>query len=148
MSRGRRLAVLPARKLIGGHAEGEALATAHPLTFWGGIDPSTAVIIEAQHELLGQSVTGKVLVFPRGAGSSSGCGVLMEMLRRGNNPAAIINIETEAVLALGPIIARELYGRSFPIVTVKPAHFARLRTGDRLVVDADAGQVRVQREGA
>ena len=148
MSKGSQPTVVPARRLIGGRAEGEALATAHPLTFWGGIDPATGLIIEAQHELLGQSVTGKVLVFPRGAGSSSGCGVLMEMLRRGNHPAAIINIETEAVLALGPIIARELYGRSFPIVTVKPAHFARLRTGDRLVVDADAGQVRVQREGA
>ena len=47
MSRGGRLAVLPARKLIGGHAEGEALVTAHPLTFWGGIDPATAIIIEA-----------------------------------------------------------------------------------------------------
>ena len=148
MTGGRGLVVLPVRKLIGGHAEGEALATAHPLTFWGGIDPATAVIIEAQHELRGQTVTGKVLVFPRGAGSSSGCGVLMEMLRRGNNPAAIINIETEAVLALGPIIAQELYGRSFPIVTVKPDHFTKLRTGDRLVVDADAGQVRAWRQGA
>jgi predicted aconitase with swiveling domain len=148
VSRRRRPTVLPARKLIAGYAEGEVLATGHPLTFWGGIDPSTAIVIEAQHELRGQTVTGKILVFPRGAGSSSGCGVLMEMLRRGNNPAAIINIETEAVLALGPIIAQELYGRSFPIVTVKPDHFTELRTGDRLIVDADAGQVRVQREGA
>ncbi len=139
--------VLPARKIIGGHAEGEALVTGHPLTFWGGIDPARAVIIEAQHDLCGQTVTGKVLVFPRGAGSSSGCGVLMEMLRRGNNPAAFINIESEAVLALGPIIARELYGRSFPIVTVKSVDFITLRTGDRLLVDADAGRVLVQRGG-
>ena len=147
MSKGSQPTVVPARRLIGGRAEGEALATAHPLTFWGGVDPATGLVIEAQHELRGQTVTGKVLVFPRGAGSSSGCGVLMEMLRRGNHPAAIINIETEAVLALGPIIARELYGRSFPIVTVKPAHFARLKTSDRLIVDTDTRQVQVQREG-
>ena len=147
MTKERSPAVLPARKVIGGRAEGKALVTAHQLTFWGGIDPATAVIIEAQHELCGQAVTGKVLVFPRGAGSSSGCGVLMEMLRRGNNPAAVINIETEAVLALGPIIAQELYGRSFPIVTLKPAHFTILRTGDGVIVDADAGKVLVERGG-
>ncbi len=147
MTSERSQAVLPARKIIGGHAEGEALVTGHPLTFWGGIDPARAVIIEAQHDLCGQTVTGKVLVFPRGAGSSSGCGVLMEMLRRGNNPAAFINIESEAVLALGPIIARELYGRSFPVVTVKPVHFTKLRTGDRVIVDADAGRVLVRRGG-
>ena len=140
-------AVLPARKIVGGHAEGEALVTGHSLTFWGGIDPATAVIIEAQHELRGQAVAGKVLVFPRGAGSSSGCGVLMEMLRRGNNPAALINLETEAILALGPIIAQELYGRSFPVVTVKPVHFTKLRTGDRVIVDADAGRLLVERRG-
>lgn len=140
-------AVLPARKIIGGHAAGKALVTGQQLTFWGGIDPATAVVIEAQHELCGQAVTGKVLVFPRGAGSSSGCGVLMEMLRRGNNPAAMINLETEAVLALGPIIAQELYGRSFPIVTLKPAHFKTLRTGDGVIVDADGGRVLVERGG-
>jgi predicted aconitase with swiveling domain len=138
-------AVLPARKIVGGHAEGEALVTGRSLTFWGGIDPATAMIIEAQHELRGQAVAGKVLVFPRGAGSSSGCGVLMEMLRRGNNPAALINLETEAILALGPLIAQELYGRSFPIVTMKSIHFLKLRTGDRLVVEADAGRVVVRR---
>jgi len=140
-------AILPARKVIGGHAEGEALVTARPLTFRGGIDPATAVVIDAQHELCGQAVTGKILVFPRGAGSSSGCGVLMEMLRLGNNPAALINIETEAVLALGPIIAQELYGLSLPIVTVEPVHFNKLRTGDWVLVDADAGRVLVQKGG-
>ncbi len=145
MTKERSQAVLPARKIVGGHAEGEALVTGHSLTFWGGIDPATALIIEAQHELRGQAVAGKVLVFPRGAGSSSGCGVLMEMLRRGNNPAALINLETEAILALGPLIAQELYGRSFPIVTMKSIHFLKLRTGDRLVVEADAGRVVVRR---
>jgi predicted aconitase with swiveling domain len=147
MSKKRSQTVLPAQKIIGGHAEGEAVVTSDSLTFWGGIDPATGMIIESQHELCGQTVTGKVLVFPRGAGSSSGCGVLMEMLRRGNNPAALINIEVEAILALGPIIAQELYGRSLPVVTVKPAHFTKLRNGDRVIVDADAGRVMVQRGG-
>jgi hypothetical protein len=103
------------------------------------------MVIDAQHELRGQTVKGKVLVFPRGAGSSSGCGVLMEMLRLGNNPVALINIETETVLALGPIIAQELYGRSLPVVTVQPVYFKKLKTGDRVSVDADASRVLVQR---
>jgi len=145
--RARSPVVVPVRTIIGGQAEGDALVTPHSLTFWGGIDPARAVIIEAQHELCGQTVAGKVLVFPQGAGSSSGCGVLMEMLRCGNNPAAMINIETEAVLALGPIIARELYGRSFPIVSVKRVHFTKFRTGDRVVVDAEVGRVLIYRRG-
>lgn len=132
----------PATAVIAGVGEGAALVTGDALTFWGGLDPATGTVTDAHHELCGQVVTGKVLVFPWGAGSSSGCGVLMEMVRCGTNPAALVNLETEAVLALGPIIAQELYGRSFPIVTVAREVFAELRTGDYLVVDGEHGRLR------
>ncbi|MDI6870983.1 MAG: DUF126 domain-containing protein [Bacillota bacterium] len=141
MTRGRPALRYPARGIIGGYGEGEALVTLNSLSFWGGVDPSTGVVTDAHHEWRGVSVAGKVLVFPWGAGSSSGCGVLMEMVRCRTNPAAIINLETEAVLALGPIIAEELYGRSFPIVTVEQAVFDALITGDYLKVDGTAGQI-------
>lgn len=124
-----------------GRAEGEALVTNTPLTFWGGMDPSRGVITDVLHELHGQNVAGKVLVFPWGAGSSSGCGVLMEMLRCGVAPAGIINMETEAILALGPIIGQELYGKSIPIVTVNADDFASISTGDRVLIDE--GLIRV-----
>jgi len=133
--------IFPARKLTAGVGEGEALVTENSLTFWGGMDPTTGTIIDAQHELCGKKVSGKVLVFPYGAGSSSGCGVIMEMVRLGTHPAAMVNVEKDPVLALGPILAQELYGRSFPIVTVSKTVFKHFRKGDTLKVDAKKGRI-------
>jgi len=140
--------IFPARKLTAGVGEGEALVTQNALTFWGGMDPSTGTIIDTQHELCGEKVSGKVLVFPHGAGSSSGCGVIMEMVRLGTHPAAMVNVEKDPVLALGPILAQELYARSLPIVTVSKAVFNSFRKGDTLKVDADQGRIVCFRKGS
>jgi predicted aconitase with swiveling domain len=139
--------IFPARKLTAGVGEGEALVTENPLTFWGGMDPTTGTIIDAHHELCGKKVSGKVLVFPYGAGSSSGCGVIMEMVRLGTHPAAMVNVEKDPVLALGPILAQELYGRSLPIVTVSKTVFKHFRKGDTLKVDANKGRIVCLRKG-
>lgn len=141
MNAGDREQVFEARKIHGGQAQGDALVTTDGLSFWGGVDPATGVITDVRHALHGRSITGKVFVFPRGAGSSSGCGVLMEMVRRRTHPAALVNVETEAILALGPILADELYRRSFPIVQVDAEIFARLATGDHLRIDAERGTI-------
>jgi len=63
----------------------------------------------------------------------------MEMVRGNTNPAAIINIETESILALGPIIAEELYHRSFPMVNIEESVFNLIQTGDYIEIDADKG---------
>jgi predicted aconitase with swiveling domain len=100
------------------------------LSFWGGINLFLEVIIAVHHELCGKSIKNRIFFFPRGAGSSSGCGVIMEMVRCNTNPAAIINIETESILALGSIIAEELYHKSFPIVNIEESVFNLIQTGD------------------
>ncbi len=135
----------PARCIYRGRARGKALVGKAPLSFWGGVDATTGEVVDVHHDLCGQKLKGRVLCLPRGAGSSSGCGVLMEMVRAGTEPLAIVNIETEAVLALGPIISQELYRRSFPMVTVDAVDFGAIKTGDiiEVVSDAEGSFVRI-----
>jgi len=111
-----------------GKAEGRALVTDKSLCFVGGLDPKTGKIIETGHPLKGQDITGKVLVFPRGHGSSGSSGIfssgiLLEAIRCNHAPAAIINIFCEPIIATGSIVAKVLYGKSVPIAVVSEEDF-------------------------
>jgi len=118
-----------------GKAEGRALVTDKSLCFVGGLDPKTGKIIETGHPLKGQDITGKVLVFPRGHGSSGSLvfprghgssgssGILLEAIRCNHAPAAIINIFCEPIIATGSIVAKVLYGKSVPIAVVSEEDF-------------------------
>ena len=115
--------VIAAKFYARGKAEGRALVTDKSLCFWGGLDPKTGKIIETGHPLEGQDITGKVLIFPRGHGSSSSSGVLLEAIRCNHGPAAIINIFCEPIIATGSIVASVLYGKNVPIATVSDNDF-------------------------
>ncbi len=100
---------LPADILIAGPAAtGEALALTAPISFWGGVDPATGDIIDARHPQRGLNVSGKVLALPGTIGSSSASAVLLELVRAGRAPAAIILHEPDAILLLGLIVAQEM----------------------------------------
>jgi len=73
-----------------------------PISFYGGVDPNTGVVLEKGHELQGQSIAGKVLVFPQGKGSTVGSYTLYRMKKNGTAPAAMINRETETIVAVAP----------------------------------------------
>ena len=107
------------RTLVPGEARGPALVLSEPLSFWGGLDPATGAIIDAHHPQLGAVVTGTVLVMPGGRGSSSSSSVLAEAIRAGTAPAAIVLAEPDAIIALGALVARELYGASIPIIELE-----------------------------
>jgi predicted aconitase with swiveling domain len=134
--------VLSGRPVMAGSAEGIALVSTQPLSLWGGLNAQTGEIIDRRHERSGAVVTGRVLVFPRGKGSSTGSAVLLQSIKSGTAPAAIINLKTDPILALGAIVADELYGRSVPIVVLDEDAFYSIREGDRLVVEP-TGTVRV-----
>lgn len=104
------------RTLVPGEARGPALVLSEPLSFWGGLDPATGAIIDVRHPQRGAVVTGTVLVMPGGRGSSSSSSVLAEVIRAGTAPAAIVLTERDPIIALGAIVARELYGASIPII--------------------------------
>ena len=96
---------LTGRSISKGTAEGELLKTDTPISFLGGVDPRTGNIIDANHPLAGQKITGKVLAFPHGKGSTVGSYVLYALSRNGTAPAAVINTECETIIAIGAIIA-------------------------------------------
>ena len=123
-----------ARTLVPGTGRGEILVLDEPLSFWGGLDPATGEVIDFRHPQRGAHVAGRVLVMASGRGSSSSSSVLAEAIRAGAAPAAIVLAEPDPILALGAIVARELYGREVPIVvSAGPG----VRDGDVVTVRAE-----------
>ncbi len=128
---------LRGRVLVAGAAEGEALVAQEPLSFWGGVDPATGEVIDRRHHLSGQIIAGRVLVVPYSRGSSTTSTVLLEAIRAHTAPAAIISSSVDSMLALGPIVADELYHHSFPVIALDEDEFRHLQTGDHISVNAD-----------
>lgn len=116
----------PARFVVSGTAEGEVLACAEPLSFWGGVDPARGRVIDAHHPLAGQSLAGRVLVMPGTRGSCTGSGVLLDMLLNGTAPCALVFCEPEDVATLGAMIAAEMFGRRLPVLRLPREAHARL----------------------
>lgn len=130
--------VLRGRGLMPGIAEGEALVARKPIAGWGGIDPLTGVVIESRSDLRGESVTGKVLVFPGAKGSSGLSGMFHIARLVGQVPAAMVFNKMNTKIALGVVISR------VPAVTDLDADpLDIIRTGDRVRVDGDAGTVEI-----
>ncbi len=138
---------LAARPVIAGRAEGPALVSAEAISFWGDVDPATGRIVNPRHPLHGERLAGRVLVVPTGRGSCTTSNILRELIRTAQAPAAIVSRAVEPVLAVGPLVGAALYGRTIPMVTLDGDAFARIRTGDWLVVDAAAGHVRRRAAG-
>jgi uncharacterized protein len=133
-----------ARTLVAGTAQGRALMLDEPLSLWGGVDPATGDIIDPRHPQHGANVAGRILVMPSGRGSSSSSSVLAEAIRAGTAPAAIVLREADPILALGAIVARELFGGTIPVVV---AAEVALRTDDLATVRADETGVELRAEG-
>ncbi len=110
-----------------GKAEGEALVSSEPIGFLGGIDPKTGEVIEKGHPLEGKNVKEKVLVFPTGKGSTVGSYVIYGLKKNGVAPAAIVNLETETIVATGVILA--------DIPCVDGIETGKIKTGDLVKVD-------------
>ena len=125
------------RPLVAGAAAGRALVSDEPLSFWGGYDHHSGEIIDRRHPLAGQNAAGRVLVLPYARGSSTTSAVLLEALRAGTAPAAILTTGTEPFFALAAIVADEMYGLSLPVVIVPLGAAADLRSGTSLRIERD-----------
>jgi len=126
--------VLEGRIIWKGRAEGEALATSQPISFYGGVDPETGRIIERGHELEGEIIADKILVFPHGKGSTVGSYILLRLKRRGLAPRAIINRRCEPIIAVGAIIAE--------IPCVDKVDVSKISTGDQVIIEGGRIEVR------
>jgi predicted aconitase with swiveling domain len=112
---------------VAGTASGPVLYSDVPLSFWGGVDPFTGVVIDTHHPLQGESLTGKILVIPSGRGSCGGSGAIFEMLLNDTAPAALVFCRRESILTLGVVIASELFDRQIPVLQVQQEAFSRLK---------------------
>ena len=136
--------VMQGQPLVRGHAEGEALVSDEPISFWGGFDHHTGEITDRRHPLSGSIAAGRILAVPFTRGSSTTTAVLLEAARLGTAPVAIITTGLDAFFALASIVAKEMYDASIPVVAVSPQDFAGLQTGQWLRIDAD-GRIHAQR---
>jgi uncharacterized protein len=130
----RRRITLRGHKVSLGKTRGEALVSNESISFLSGVDPETGYVIEKGHELEGSRVTGKILVFPTGKGSTVGSYRLYEMTLKGTQPAGIINVRADPVVAMGAIFS------GIPMLDrLNEDPFSFIHTGDALELDADEG---------
>ena len=123
------------RVLVAGEAAGEALVTHDALSFWGGYDFHTGEIIDRHHPLAGACAAGRILAVPFSKGSSTTTAVLLEAVRAGTAPAAILTTGPDAFFALASIVADVMYGKPFPVIALAATDFGSLQTGEPLHID-------------
>lgn len=123
------------RTIFPGRASGPTLVSRMGISFYGGVDPETGVITENGHDLEGQSITGKILVFPTGKGSTVGSYVLYRLKKNGHAPLAIINADCETITAVGCIISE--------IPCIDQVDVNTIETGMQITLDTEAGSVNI-----
>ena len=121
-----------------GIAQGFALVTSQPISFLGSVDVKKGIVVEKGHELEGKSISGKVLVFPGGKGSTVGSYAIYQLKKNGAAPIAMINIKAEPIVAVGAIIS------DIPLVdNMEKNPVEIIKTGDKVLVDAIVGGVEI-----
>lgn len=131
------MGIIEGRIVVAGEASGELLVSLQPLSFWGGYDHQTGEIIDRRNPLSGRIAAGRVLAIPNTVGSSTTTAVLLEAVRAGTAPAAILTTSIDSYLALASVVAEEMYGRPIPIVAITQEQFEKLKTGTIIKVQPD-----------
>jgi predicted aconitase with swiveling domain len=127
---------LEGRKIYKGIVEAEAIVTKDGISFYGGVDPDTGIVVEVGHDLEGQSITGKVLVFPTGKGSTVGSYTMYRMKKNNMAPVAIVNEKIDTIIAVGCIISE--------IPCVDKIDINCIKTGQKIIVNGSKGTVEVK----
>ncbi len=130
---------LQGRVIRAGRATGRALVSGSPVSFFGGVDLDTGCVVEPGHPLEGQALAGRVLVIPRGKGSTVGSWAILRLHRKGLGPAAILCERCETIVAVGVILAE--------IPCVDRLDITQIRTGQTVTVDGERVQVSGPGEG-
>jgi len=134
--------VIHGKVLMKGVASGPLLVGNVPLSFWGGYSQFTGEIIDRRHPLSGMVAAGCILAIPASRGSSTTTAVLLEAVRRGTAPAALITSETDTFLVLASVVADELYQMPFPVLSIRAEEFEILEHGQHADLTMD-GSLRI-----
>jgi predicted aconitase with swiveling domain len=133
--------ILRGRKVVGGVGEGEAVVTKQLVSFLGGVNPDTGMVVEKGHEIEGQCLTGKVFVFPRGKGSTAGPYIIYAMAKRKTAPAGMINVEAEPIIAVGAAMG------NIPMVhRLDKNPLELISNGDHVKIDGEKGIVEITKK--
>ncbi len=127
--------ILRGRCIVEGVVEGEAIVTNDAISFMGTVNPKTGVVIERKHEIEGQCLKGKILLYPTGKGSTGGSYMLYDLVKNGVGPLGIVNIKGEAVAVIGAIVA--------DLPMVDGIDINQVKTGDYVYLNATEGTLRV-----
>lgn len=126
------------RGISRGIGEGPLLIGPDPISFLSGVDPNTGIVTEPGHPLEGRDITGTVLVFEHGKGSTVGSYILYALSRSGHAPAAIVNNEAETIIAVGAIMGK------IPMIDRIKIPLSSLPDGKSAVVDGEEGTIEIQ----
>ncbi|MDH3742365.1 MAG: DUF126 domain-containing protein [Hyphomicrobiales bacterium] len=128
---------ITARILTPGSARATTLVLSEPLSFWGGFDPQTGIILDQHHPEAGACVKDRILVLPaaRGSGGTPAC--IAESLRRGVGPAGVILKAADINIATGTLVAKTLYGTNCPVVCVTADDYETLCQATQLAINED-----------
>jgi len=118
-------------RVASGRASGPALVTGQAISFLGNVNPETGMVVDPAHELFGECIAGKVLIFPGGKGSTVGSYVIYQLKKGGLAPAAMINLLSEPIVAVGAVIS------GIPLVDRVGEDVLRIKSGTMVEVDAD-----------
>jgi len=132
--------ILHGRGVSKGKVSADALVSNQPISFWGGVDPNTGLIIDKKHILYNQNVTGKIMFFPVSKGSAGSSYQLLKMVENGTAPVGIVNLRADPVLVTGAIIS------CIPMVVIEGGEpLAEVRTGDLVILDANIGIITIEK---
>lgn len=123
------------RLIAAGDVDGEIVVASEGLSFWGGVDPDTGVVIDAHHDLHGQSLASKIVLMPTSRGSCSGSGVLLQLALNGHAPAALVFREDEEILTLGALIASRMFAKTVAILRLSGPDYNALKAQDRALIE-------------
>jgi len=131
--------IIKGRVVSKGLAGGEALVTKDAISFLGDVDPKTGKIMNKESDIFGECVADKILIFPRGCGSTVGSYVIFQLKKNGLAPKAMINIESEPIVAVGAIIS------GIPLIDkLEKNPIKIIKTGQKIKVDADNGFIEAE----
>lgn len=133
---------MTATVVIAGAASGRVLRLAEPLSFWGGVDPATALLSDPRGPRCGESIAGRVLMLPGTRGSSSSSAVMLELIAGGRAPAAIVLGAIDAILGLGIIVGREMGYATVPLLLLPAEEQAAFADGAAVAIAEDGSIVR------
>lgn len=136
---------LSSTPIVPGNASGKLLVASEPLSFWGGYDYHTGTVIDQRHPLANQVAAGRILALPFTRGSSSTTSVLLEAVKAGTAPAAIVTTESDTFFTLASVVADEMYGTPIPLYVVTENDFSFLQNGKSVNINSSGNITSMQR---